>query len=77
MDTLLLGSTHASNISESGRATYLQWLNSPAHKAVMSKPQYRVIGLARYCDPASYYECYWVSDFGSKMSSPVRVNIAR
>jgi uncharacterized protein YkwD len=40
------------------------WINSPAHYAVLTNPNYRAIGVGRaYSDCASYHT-YWVMDLG-------------
>lgn len=59
-----------------GRATFIQWRRSPSHYRNMIKPQYRAIGLARYCEEGDHYGCYWVTDFGSRVSAIARTRLA-
>jgi uncharacterized protein YkwD len=54
------------------RPTYLQWLNSPPHKANWMNPRYRAIGIARVNVPGSPYGWYWATTFGSRWTNPAR-----
>ena len=40
------------------------WINSPAHYAVLTNPNYRAIGVGRAYTDASTYHTYWVMDVG-------------
>lgn len=40
------------------------WLNSPAHYAVLTNPNYRAIGVGHAYSDGSSYHTYWVMDFG-------------
>lgn len=40
------------------------WINSPAHYAVLTNPNYRAIGIGRAYTDASTYHTYWVMDAG-------------
>lgn len=51
------------------RPTYLQWLNSPPHKANWLNPRYRAIGIARVNVPGSPYGWYWATTFGSRWTN--------
>lgn len=53
------------------RRTFIQWRESPGHRANMVKPQYRAIGIARVCLNGSRYYCYWVTEFGSRFTARV------
>lgn len=51
------------------RPTYIQWLNSPPHKANWLNPRYRAIGISRVYVPGSPYGWYWATTFGSRWTS--------
>ena len=40
------------------------WINSPAHYAVLTNPNYRAIGVGRAYSGGSSYHTYWVMDVG-------------
>ena len=40
------------------------WINSPAHYAVLTNPNYRAIGVGRAYSGSSTYNNYWVMDVG-------------
>jgi uncharacterized protein YkwD len=40
------------------------WINSPAHLAVLTNPEYRAIGIGRSYSAGSQYGWYWDADFG-------------
>jgi uncharacterized protein YkwD len=40
------------------------WMNSPAHYAVLTNPNYRAIGVGRALSASSSYSNYWVMDVG-------------
>jgi hypothetical protein len=40
------------------------WINSPAHLAVLTNPQYRAIGVGRSYSASSTYGTYWAMDVG-------------
>jgi hypothetical protein len=40
------------------------WINSPAHYAVLTNPNYRAIGVGRAYSAGSSYHTYWVMDVG-------------
>jgi uncharacterized protein YkwD len=40
------------------------WINSPAHYAVLTNPNYRAIGVGRAYSDGSTYHTYWVMDVG-------------
>jgi hypothetical protein len=40
------------------------WINSPAHLAVLTNPEYRAIGIGRSYAAGSQYGWYWDADFG-------------
>jgi uncharacterized protein YkwD len=50
-------------------ATWLQWLNSPPHRATWLIPRFRAIGIARVRVPGSPYEWYWATTFGSRWTA--------
>ena len=54
------------------RPTYLQWLNSPPHKANWLNPRFRAIGIARVNVPGSPYGWYWATTFGSRWTNAAR-----
>lgn len=47
------------------RTTFLQWRNSPTHRANLANRRFRSIGIARVQLSGSPYRYYWVADFGS------------
>lgn len=47
--------------------TFLQWKNSPPHRANMANSHYRAIGIALVYRPDSEYQYYWVTEFGSRL----------
>jgi uncharacterized protein YkwD len=51
--------------------TFQQWENSPPHRENMLTSEYRAIGIARVCESGSQYDCYWVTEFGSKVVKPL------
>ncbi|MCW2921062.1 MAG: SCP-like extracellular [Thermoleophilia bacterium] len=51
------------------RPTYLQWLNSPPHKANWMNPRFRAIGIARVHVNGSPYQWYWATTFGSRWTN--------
>lgn len=53
------------------RRTFIQWRNSRGHRANMLNRNYRAIGVARVCKFRSRYNCYWVTEFGSKYTARV------
>lgn len=55
--------------NEDAKSTYLQWLNSPPHKANWMQGKYRAVGIARVYVAGSPYGWYWVTDFGSSWTS--------
>ena len=40
------------------------WINSPAHYAVLTNPNYRAIGVGRAYNAGASYHTYWVMDVG-------------
>ncbi|HEX2910220.1 MAG TPA: CAP domain-containing protein [Chloroflexia bacterium] len=42
-----------------------QWKNSPGHNALMLKPEFKLMGIARYNQPGSTYGWYWALEFGT------------
>jgi uncharacterized protein YkwD len=46
------------------RATFRQWKNDPPHRAIMLKPQLRVIGIGRDYGAGSMFGWYWSATFG-------------
>lgn len=53
--------------NEDARSTFDQWRTSPEHRDNMLNGEYRAIGIARICRPESQYNCYWVTEFGSRV----------
>jgi uncharacterized protein YkwD len=53
-------------------ATYLQWLNSPPHRANWLNGRFHAIGISRVRVPGSPYGYYWTTTFGSKWTGPAR-----
>jgi len=54
------------------QSTFQQWVDSTPHRKNMLNPNYRAVGLSRVCNPDSQYDCYWVTEFGSRVVSLVR-----
>lgn len=54
------------------RPTFLQWRNSPPHRANWLNPRFRAIGIARVHVPGSPYGWYWATSFGSRWTTPAR-----
>lgn len=52
--------------------TFQQWVDSPPHRENMLNPNYRAVGLSRVCNPDSEFQCYWVTEFGSRVTKLVR-----
>lgn len=52
--------------------TFIQWRNSPPHRANMLNGHYRAIGISRVCVADSQYHCYWVTEFGSRVVKRIR-----
>jgi uncharacterized protein YkwD len=48
----------------SAESVFDAWSRSPGHNANMLG-NYRVIGIGWFCNQASRYRCYWVTDFGN------------
>jgi uncharacterized protein YkwD len=48
----------------SARDVLTGWINSPAHYAVLTNPNYRAIGVGRSYSATSSYGWYWAADFG-------------
>jgi uncharacterized protein YkwD len=60
-----------------GAAQVLQgWINSPAHLAVLTNPQYRAIGIGRAYSAGSQYGWYWAADFGGVADSAAVSSVA-
>jgi uncharacterized protein YkwD len=49
------------------------WLNSPAHYAVLTNPNYRAIGVGRAYSDGSSYHTYWVMDVGGIVDAATAV----
>ena len=49
------------------------WINSPAHYAVLTNPNYRAIGVGRAYSDSSSYHNYWVMDVGGIVDAQVAV----
>jgi hypothetical protein len=49
------------------------WINSPAHYAVLTNPNYRAIGVGRAYTDASTYHSYWVMDVGGIVDAATAV----
>jgi uncharacterized protein YkwD len=49
------------------------WINSPAHYAVLTNPNYRAIGVGRAYSAASSYRSYWVMDVGGIVDAAIAV----
>lgn len=41
------------------------WKQSPPHNAILTAPEYRVVGVGRVYNPDSQYGYYWTADFGA------------
>src|SRR5947207_12742634 len=54
-----------------GAAQVLQgWIDSPAHFAVLTDPEYHAIGIGRSYASGSQYGWYWAADFGGIADRP-------
>ncbi len=49
------------------------WINSPAHYAVLTNPNYRAIGVGRAYSDGSTYHTYWVMDVGGIVDAATAV----
>jgi hypothetical protein len=49
------------------------WINSPAHYAVLTNPNYRAIGVGRAYTDSSAYHSYWVMDVGGIVDAATAV----
>ena len=49
------------------------WINSPAHFAVLTNPNYRAIGVGRAYTGTSTYHAYWVMDVGGIVDAATAV----
>lgn len=49
------------------------WINSPAHYAVLTNPNYRAIGVGRAQSDSSSYQNYWVMDVGGIVDAATAV----
>jgi hypothetical protein len=49
------------------------WINSPAHYAVLTNPNYRAIGVGRAYTDSSTYHSYWVMDVGGIVDAATAV----
>lgn len=49
------------------------WINSPAHYAVLTNPNYRAIGVGRAYSDGSAYHTYWVMDVGGIVDAATAV----
>jgi uncharacterized protein YkwD len=49
------------------------WINSPAHYAVLTNPNYRAIGVGRAYSESASYRTYWVMDVGGIVDAQVAV----
>jgi hypothetical protein len=49
------------------------WINSPAHYAVLTNPNYRAIGVGRAASDGSSYHTYWVMDVGGIVDAATAV----
>ena len=49
------------------------WINSPAHYAVLTNPNYRAIGVGRAYSAGSSYHTYWVMDVGGIVDAATAV----
>lgn len=49
------------------------WINSPAHHAVLTNPNYRAIGVGRAYNASSSYRTYWVMDLGGIVDAATAV----
>jgi hypothetical protein len=49
------------------------WINSPAHYAVLTNPNYRAIGVGRAYSEGSSYHNYWVMDVGGIVDAATAV----
>jgi hypothetical protein len=52
-------------------AVFNVWRNSAPHDAGMRNPNFQVIGIGRYEDPASPWVVYWTTDFGGYVDQVV------
>lgn len=48
-------------------ATFLQWKNSPGHRANMLQRNMKAIGIGRAFQHSSRYDWYWTQTFGSNL----------
>lgn len=53
--------------NDAAQPTFVQWRNSAPHRANLLNRNYRAIGIARFCLTTSTYNCYWVTNFGSRV----------
>ncbi|MBC7644898.1 MAG: CAP domain-containing protein [Thermoleophilia bacterium] len=58
--------------NEDPQSTFQQWVDSIPHRENMLNPNYRAVGLSRVCNDDSQFDCYWVTEFGSKVVKLVR-----
>lgn len=49
------------------------WINSPAHHAVLTNPNYRAIGVGRAYSASSSFRTYWVMDVGGIVDAATAV----
>ncbi len=49
------------------------WINSPAHYAVLTNPNYRAVGIGRAYSGGSSYQNYWVMDVGGIVDAATAV----
>lgn len=47
-----------------GAETFLQWVNSPPHRANLLDPRWRAMGISRTYSAQATYRHYWTLDFG-------------
>ena len=57
----------------SASAVLSGWINSPAHYAVLTNPNYRAIGVGRAQSDSSSYQNYWVMDVGGIVDAATAV----
>lgn len=55
----------------SNRAILAAWLASPGHRANLLTREFRAIGISRTQTVLGRWDCYWVTDFGSRVVRPV------
>ncbi len=55
--------------NEAPYPTWVQWRDSPPHRANWLRPRFRAIGIARVFVPGSPYVWYWATSFGSRWTS--------